>query len=111
MPADFHSGWDEPLLLERWLPSAKSLVDSDAALYEWLALPHTACGAGCEGWLRRSPSGFGGILLRTIEPLAATAATIRHQPYDPHRAIQKAMWRGAAHIHPTAHRTARAFPL
>ena len=49
-------------------------------------------------------------MLRTIEPLAATAATIRHQPYDPHHAIQKAMRRGAAHMNPTAHRTARALP-
>jgi uncharacterized SAM-binding protein YcdF (DUF218 family) len=38
VPADFQTGWDEAILLEKWLPSAKSLVDSDAALYEWLGI-------------------------------------------------------------------------
>jgi uncharacterized SAM-binding protein YcdF (DUF218 family) len=37
-PADFHSGWGEGYFLEKWLPSAKSLVDSDTALYEWLGI-------------------------------------------------------------------------
>ena len=38
MPADFHSGWDEPILLEKWLPSADNLRNSDAALHEWLGI-------------------------------------------------------------------------
>jgi hypothetical protein len=49
-------------------------------------------------------------LLRAVEALAATTATVGHQSHDPHNAIQKALWHGAAHIHPTAHRTARALP-
>jgi uncharacterized SAM-binding protein YcdF (DUF218 family) len=36
--ADFHSGWGEGYFLEKWLPSAKSLVDSHTALYEWLGI-------------------------------------------------------------------------
>jgi uncharacterized SAM-binding protein YcdF (DUF218 family) len=38
VPADFHSGWDEPILLEKWLPSADNLRNSDAALHEWLGI-------------------------------------------------------------------------
>jgi len=37
-PADFRGGWSEPNVLARWLPSAKNLVDSDMALYEWLGI-------------------------------------------------------------------------
>jgi len=49
VPADFRTGWGEANLLEKWLPSAHNLINSDTALHEWLALPYTACGAGCEG--------------------------------------------------------------
>jgi len=52
--------------------------------------------------------GFGGTLLRAVEALAATAASIRHQPHDPHQTVEKALWHGAANVHPTAHRTAWA---
>jgi uncharacterized SAM-binding protein YcdF (DUF218 family) len=38
VPADFHSGWGEGYLLEKWLPNAKNLADADAALYEWLGI-------------------------------------------------------------------------
>jgi uncharacterized SAM-binding protein YcdF (DUF218 family) len=38
VPADFHSGWGDGYLMEKWLPRAKNLVDSDAALYEWLGI-------------------------------------------------------------------------
>ena len=58
----------------------------------------------------RSPGGFRGITLRAIEPLAATAATIGYQSHDSHHAIQKALLHGAAHVSPTAHRTARPLP-
>src|ERR1039457_803742 len=58
----------------------------------------------------RRLGGCGAMLLRAVEALAATTATVGHQSHDPHDAIQKALWHGAAHIHPTAHRTARALP-
>src|ERR1017187_2308826 len=38
VPADFHSGWSEPYPLEKWLPSADNLRNSDAALHEWLGI-------------------------------------------------------------------------
>jgi len=38
VPADFHSGWDDGYFMEKWLPSAKNLADSNAALYEWLGI-------------------------------------------------------------------------
>jgi uncharacterized SAM-binding protein YcdF (DUF218 family) len=38
VPADFHSGWDERLLLEKWLPSADNLRNSELALHEWLGI-------------------------------------------------------------------------
>jgi len=37
-PADFHTGWGEPMLLERWLPSARSVGESERALHEWLGM-------------------------------------------------------------------------
>jgi uncharacterized SAM-binding protein YcdF (DUF218 family) len=37
-PADFRTGWDEPNVLLRWLPSADNLRNSDAALQEWLGI-------------------------------------------------------------------------
>lgn len=36
VPADFRTGWDEPHVWTRWLPSANNLVTADAALHEWL---------------------------------------------------------------------------
>lgn len=38
VPADFRSGWGEPYPLEKWLPSADNLRNSDAALHEWLGI-------------------------------------------------------------------------
>jgi len=38
VPADFRTGWGKPNIVARWLPSANSLANSDAALHEWLAL-------------------------------------------------------------------------
>jgi uncharacterized SAM-binding protein YcdF (DUF218 family) len=38
VPADFDSDWGEGYFLEKWLPNAKNLVDSDTALYEWLGI-------------------------------------------------------------------------
>ena len=38
MPADFHSGRGDGYLMKKWLPNAKRLVDSGAALYEWLGI-------------------------------------------------------------------------
>ncbi len=38
MPADFYSGWGEANLVEKWLPSADNLRNSDAALHEWLGI-------------------------------------------------------------------------
>lgn len=38
VPADFHSGWRDPDATSRWLPSATGLVDSGAALHEWLGI-------------------------------------------------------------------------
>jgi len=38
VPADFHSGWGDGDLMEKWLPSARNLADADAALYEWLGI-------------------------------------------------------------------------
>ena len=38
MPADFYSGWGEANLVEKWLPSADNLRNSDAAFDEWLAI-------------------------------------------------------------------------
>ena len=36
--ADFHSGRGEGYLMEKWLPSADNLRNSDTALYEWLGI-------------------------------------------------------------------------
>jgi hypothetical protein len=38
VPADFRSGWSEPYPLEKWLPSADNLRNSDAAFDEWLGI-------------------------------------------------------------------------
>jgi uncharacterized SAM-binding protein YcdF (DUF218 family) len=38
VPADFRSGWSESYPLEKWLPSADNLRNSDAALHEWLGI-------------------------------------------------------------------------
>ena len=38
VPADFHSGRGDGYLMKKWLPNAKRLVDSGAALYEWLGI-------------------------------------------------------------------------
>jgi uncharacterized SAM-binding protein YcdF (DUF218 family) len=38
VPADFYSGWGEANLVEKWLPSADNLRNSDAALHEWLGI-------------------------------------------------------------------------
>jgi uncharacterized SAM-binding protein YcdF (DUF218 family) len=38
VPADFHTGWDESNLAERWYPSADNLRDSYTALHEWLGI-------------------------------------------------------------------------
>jgi uncharacterized SAM-binding protein YcdF (DUF218 family) len=38
VPADYHSGWGEGNPWDKWIPSARSLVNSDAAIYEWLGL-------------------------------------------------------------------------
>jgi len=37
-PADFHSGWGDGAPWEKWIPSAKNAIESDAALYEWLGI-------------------------------------------------------------------------
>ena len=67
--------------------------------------PLFACRAGPP-----SLRAFEGLLLRAIEALAATAATIRHQSHHPHQSVEKAMGHGAMHVHPTACRTARRLP-
>jgi hypothetical protein len=59
---------------------------------------------------KKSLRGFGIVMRRPIEAVCATAATIRHQPHDPHQAVEEALWHGPAHIHPAARGTARAFP-
>jgi hypothetical protein len=38
VPADFYSGWGEANLVEKWLPSADNLRNSDAAFDEWLGI-------------------------------------------------------------------------
>jgi hypothetical protein len=38
VPADFHSGWGEGYLLEKWIPGADNLRNSDAAFDEWLGI-------------------------------------------------------------------------
>jgi uncharacterized SAM-binding protein YcdF (DUF218 family) len=38
VPADFHSGWGDDLLLEKWIPSADNLRNSELALHEWLGI-------------------------------------------------------------------------
>jgi uncharacterized SAM-binding protein YcdF (DUF218 family) len=38
VPADFHSGGGEGYALEKWLPSADNLRNSDAAFDEWLGI-------------------------------------------------------------------------
>ena len=67
--------------------------------------PLFACRAGPP-----SLRAFEGLLLRAIEALAATAATIRHQSHHPHQSVEKAMGHGATYVHPTACRTARRLP-
>ena len=47
VPADFHSGWGESYPLEKWLPSAESLHNSDSALHEWLGIATY----GLRGWI------------------------------------------------------------
>ena len=37
-PADFHAEWGESYLIEKWLPSAGNLHNSELALYEWLGI-------------------------------------------------------------------------
>jgi uncharacterized SAM-binding protein YcdF (DUF218 family) len=37
-PADFRTGWGEPNAISRWLPSAHNLVESQAAMHEWLGV-------------------------------------------------------------------------
>jgi uncharacterized SAM-binding protein YcdF (DUF218 family) len=37
-PADFHTGWGNPILFERWLPSANNIGQCEKALHEWLGL-------------------------------------------------------------------------
>jgi uncharacterized SAM-binding protein YcdF (DUF218 family) len=38
VPADFRTGWGEPNVLEKLLPSANNMVTSDTALHEWLGI-------------------------------------------------------------------------
>ena len=38
VPADFQTGWGEPLMLSRFLPSPHNLRNADEALREWLAI-------------------------------------------------------------------------
>jgi uncharacterized SAM-binding protein YcdF (DUF218 family) len=38
VPADFRSGWGEPNIEEKLLPGAHNLINSEAALHEWLGI-------------------------------------------------------------------------
>ena len=58
VPADFHSGWGDGYLMEKWLPNAKNLVDSDAALYEWLGICHLPVAGLDVSRAQRSPVYF-----------------------------------------------------
>jgi hypothetical protein len=55
VPADFYSGWGKANLVEKWLPSADNLRNSDAALHAWLGIAIYRLRVGCEGWFRPLP--------------------------------------------------------
>jgi uncharacterized SAM-binding protein YcdF (DUF218 family) len=38
VPSDFHTGWDKPISVLRWLPASSALLNSSNALHEWLGL-------------------------------------------------------------------------